>query len=60
MRVCNVQEIGDTMNTEDIMTSLKMQMEIHIAHLLEQGVRKQNIEIELMHYLKRLVYAEKH
>ncbi|MES9681651.1 hypothetical protein ABWK22_01720 [Gottfriedia acidiceleris] len=48
------------MESEDIMLSLKTQMKIHIEMLLKQGVRKQNIEIDVLHYLKKVVYADNH
>ncbi|WP_180233224.1 hypothetical protein [Bacillus cereus] len=48
------------MRAEDVMASLKAQMETHINQLLEQGVRPQNIEIELLHFARKLVYVERH
>jgi hypothetical protein len=47
------------MNKDDVMNSLKAQLKTHIEILLEQGVRKQNIEIELLHYIKKLIYADR-
>jgi hypothetical protein len=47
------------MNKDDVMVSLKEQLKIHIGILLEQGVRKQNIEIELLYYIKKLIYADR-
>lgn len=48
------------MNTEEIMQSCKDQLRIHIESLLEHGVRTANIEIELLHYIKKLIYADRH
>lgn len=48
------------MKAEEIMESLKKQMETHINQLLDQGVRPQNIEIELLHFAKKLIYKERH
>lgn len=48
------------MNAEEIMESLKKQMETHISQLLDQDVRPQNIEIELLHFARKLIYAERH
>lgn len=47
------------MNKEDIFQSLKDQMKIHIDTLLETGERPTVIEIELLHYMKKLIYAER-
>lgn len=41
------------MKEEEIMESLKIQMETHIKQLRDQGVRPQNIEIELLHFAKK-------
>jgi hypothetical protein len=41
--------------TEDIMDSLKGQLDIHINALLERGARKANIEITVLHYLKKIL-----
>lgn len=38
-----------------IMESCKVQLQIHISHLLERNVRGANIEIELIHYIKNLL-----
>lgn len=46
------------MNTQDVMQSCKDQLKIHIGILLEQGVRQQNIEIELLHFLKKIIYKD--
>lgn len=46
------------MNTDEIMDSCKTQLKIHIDTLIEQGERKANIEIELIHYIKNLIYAD--
>jgi hypothetical protein len=43
------------MKNEDIMETCKTQMKIHIELLLERGMRSQNIEIELLHYIKKLL-----
>jgi hypothetical protein len=46
------------MNKEEILQSCKDQLKIHVDMLLEQGERKANIEIELMHYMKKLIYKD--
>ncbi|MEC3460362.1 hypothetical protein [Bacillus thuringiensis] len=48
------------MKEDEIMESLKIQMETHIKQLRDQGVRPQNIEIELLHFAKKIIYKEKH
>ncbi|HDR4736839.1 TPA: hypothetical protein QCR36_003874 [Bacillus cereus] len=48
------------MNAEEIMESLKKQMETHVNQLRDQGVRPQNIEIELLHFARKLIYVERH
>jgi hypothetical protein len=45
---------------EQIMESCKNQLKIHTEILLEDGMRKTEIEIELLHYLKKLLYSENH
>jgi hypothetical protein len=45
---------------EEILESCKEQLRIHIDKLVEQGARKANIEIELIHYLKSLLYSDGH
>lgn len=45
-------------NTDEIMESCKTQLKIHIDTLLEQSERKANLEIELIHYIKKLIYAD--
>lgn len=46
--------------SEEVLESCKEQLKIHIDKLVEQGVRKANIEIELTHYLKSLLYSDGH
>jgi hypothetical protein len=46
------------MNKDEILQSVKDQLKIHIDMLLEQGERKSNIEIELLHYMKKLIYKD--
>lgn len=48
------------MNIEDVVWSCKEQLRIHIETLLEQNVRKADIEIEILHYMKKLLYGDKH
>ncbi|MGM7720623.1 hypothetical protein [Metabacillus sp. Hm71] len=45
---------------EEIMTSCKQSLKDHIEELQEQNVRAANIEIELVHYIKKLIYEERH
>lgn len=45
---------------DEIINSCKNQIKIHVDMLLGQGIRKANIEIELMHYLKKLLYSDGH
>lgn len=40
---------------QQIMESCKVQLQIHVSHLLQKGVRGANIEIELIHYIKSLL-----
>jgi hypothetical protein len=47
------------MNKQDVMQSLKNQLKIHIVSLLEQGERRANIEIELLHTMKKIIYADR-
>lgn len=42
----------------EILESCKVQLDIHIKHLLERGVRPANIEIELMWHIKKLLKPE--
>ncbi len=51
---------GIIMKVEEIMESFKKQIETHVNQLLDQGVRPQNIEIELLHFAKKVIYAERH
>jgi hypothetical protein len=47
------------MNKEDILQSCKDQLKFHIEQLLEMNVRVADIEIELLHYMKKLLYVER-
>jgi hypothetical protein len=47
------------MDREDIMQSCKDQLKLHIGMLLEQDIRRAYIEIELLHYMKQLIYADR-
>jgi hypothetical protein len=49
--------ILDEMDKE-ILESLKVQMRIHISHLLDRNVRPANVEIEVIHFLKKLLIEE--
>jgi hypothetical protein len=40
---------------KEIMESCKVQLQIHVSHLLQRGVRSANIEIDLIHYIKGLL-----
>ncbi|MCR4362023.1 hypothetical protein JDW21_19395 [Bacillus subtilis] len=53
-------ESRHTLNEEDldILNSLKTQLDIHIPQLVERGVRKTNIEIELLFHIKKLLKEE--
>lgn len=44
------------MNKQDIYDSIKSQLDIHINILLDQGERRANIEIELLHAIKKIIY----
>jgi uncharacterized alkaline shock family protein YloU len=44
---------------KEVMDSLKEQVRIHIEHLLSLGVRNVNIEIEMLHYIKKVIYQER-
>lgn len=44
---------------EEIMNELKEDISKHVKRLLDEGVRNVNIEIELIHYIKRVVYPER-
>ena len=48
------------MNEEElkILESLKEEIEIHVNNLVERGVRKANIEIELIWHIKKLLTNE--
>ena len=43
------------MDEKDTLESCKQQLKIHIESLLEMGVRKANIEIDLHFYIKELL-----
>lgn len=43
------------MNKTDIMASCKIQLKTHIEALLQAGERVPVIEIELLHYMKKLL-----
>lgn len=47
-----------TFSNEEVLNSCKTQLKLHIDTLLEQGMRKANLEIELIHYIKKLLYAD--
>jgi hypothetical protein len=42
----------------EILESCKIQLDIHINHLLERDVRPANIEIELVWHIKKLLKGE--
>lgn len=46
------------MKETDVMESCKEQLKIHIETLMSMGVRRANIEIELLHYIKRILREE--
>jgi hypothetical protein len=46
------------MTNNEILESCKTQLKLHIEKLLENGVRRQNVEIELIHYMKKLIYKD--
>ncbi|MCY8549476.1 hypothetical protein MOD25_06100 [Bacillus haynesii] len=48
------------LNEEDleILNSLKTQLDIHVPQLVDRGVRKANIEIELLSHIKKLLKEE--
>lgn len=43
------------MKEMEVMESCKEQLKIHIETLLGMGVSRANIEIELLHYMKRIL-----
>ncbi|WP_170211257.1 hypothetical protein [Robertmurraya siralis] len=47
-----------TSTDKEILESCKMQMKLHIEKLMEQGVRKANIEIELSYHIKNVLYSD--
>lgn len=47
-----------TSSDKEILESCKLQMKLHIEKLVEQGVRKANLEIELIHYIKNVLYSD--
>ncbi|GIN67123.1 MULTISPECIES: hypothetical protein [Bacillus] len=42
----------------EILDSLKTQLDIHVPQLVDRGVRKANIEIELLSHIKKLLKEE--
>jgi hypothetical protein len=46
------------MTKQDIYVSAKAQLKLHIEMLLEQGVFKPEIEIELCHYIRNFLKEE--
>jgi hypothetical protein len=54
-------EGGECMNQPDTMSNLfREALKFEVNRLLETGVRKANIEIELISYIKGLLYQEQH
>jgi hypothetical protein len=49
--------ILDEMDKE-ILESLKVQLRIHTEMLIDRNLRKSNIEIEVIHFLKKLLLKE--
>lgn len=45
---------------EEIMTSCKESLKEHIEQLQDNNVRAANIEIELLYYIRKLIYEERH
>lgn len=43
---------------QDVLNSCKVQIKIHTEMLLERNIRPSNIEIELIHYLKKIIYND--
>jgi hypothetical protein len=62
------QEIADeigihtktTFTSGDVFLSAKDQLRIHIDALLERSVPARVIEIELLHYMKSILYSDRH
>lgn len=50
---------GEGLNSEEVMTSLKIQMQLHVEQLQKLGVRRQNIEIDVHSFLKSLIYPKR-
>lgn len=42
----------------EILNSLKTQLDIHVPQLVDRGVRKANIEIEILSHVKKLLKEE--
>ncbi|GIN25414.1 hypothetical protein NSQ93_21965 [Bacillus sp. FSL W8-0445] len=42
----------------EILNSLKTQLDIHVSQLVDRGVRKANIEIEILSHVKKLLKEE--
>ncbi|WP_170865353.1 hypothetical protein [Bacillus licheniformis] len=42
----------------EILNSLKTQLDIHVSLLVDRGVRKANIEIEILSHVKKLLKEE--
>lgn len=45
---------------EEIMASCKESLKDHVEKLQEKNVRAANIEIELVSYIKKIIYEERH
>lgn len=43
---------------QEILDACKEQIRIHIEMLLEKGERVANIEIELFHHMKKILYKD--
>jgi hypothetical protein len=50
---------SDYLNKEDVFRSAKQQLDLHIHILVEElGIRKANIEIDLIQHIKEKLYKQ--